>query len=768
MAILWHLWELTAFLAILTGPVPLSIAALQTHRGSADKASLSHWLLCALTVWSVLQITLGIVLGSLHQLTLGGVIVTEFVVFTLGWLLGKALGVPSWRGWFHSLRRIGSSLQASELIVLASIFLLGGILLERVATQPMTDFDSLWFHLPAVARWYQTGRLTLLDPAGYWIFQHPTAAHYPYNWHILSVLCLLPFKEDFLVALPMLLAWAMLGLATYSLGLYFGAERFYSLAATLLVLSIPMLLNHVTTLHVDLPVATFFTVGLYFALAYHRTRHPLEFSLFLASMGMLAGIKTPGIIYDGCLIAVLAALELRRAAKTQSPLKTLRSTVSQWRHPLIVMGFVALLFLGGFWYVRNAREVASYSALTRSPAAVDSASDDVKSADEDSSEVSEQSTVWPRIVALQQTTLTAQFDLTDVAMVKTYAIQVLIRLQLPFVALLAQALLLVAAFWRWRSPTENAQPIRRRTLLFVALLLLGIGFLYWNTPYTGQVSDGKMSPVVGSNLRYGFPVLGVLGVAAALSATALQIPRRLVLWVGLFGSFAGMVSSIFFDAVGHQSFIGDRIIWGGKIINTFKETPLQTLRLILQLLSSNSGTLFAYTAIYIGFVAFSYGILTRDQLRVRFLRQIRRILKPSNRWLCGGICVVLVVSLSWTMRQSREANRAILYRGIYSYIEENTQPGEAIAYFDSDRNYLFYGKHLDRQVLHIPFDLAQPEEWLAKLRQSEAEFLGTGPRMRDRVRYAITGLNQPEAALVPAFGENVAQKPVLYHVIPEK
>lgn len=767
MALLQHLWELTAFLALLAGPVPLSVAALQTRKESAYKASLSYSLLCVLTVWSVLQITLGIVLGSFHQLTLVGLLSTELVMFMLGWLLGKALKIPPWRGWFRSLLRPDPSLQASELVVLASILLLGVILLERVATQPITDFDSLWFHLPAVARWYQTGRLTLLDPAGYWIFQHPAAAQYPYNWHILSVLCLLPFKEDFLVAWPMLLAWAMLGFSTYLLSLYFGAARFYSLAATSLVLSIPMLLNHVTTLHIDLPVATFFTVGLYFALAYHRTRNPLDFSLFLASMGMLAGIKTPGVIYDGCLVAVLAGLELGRAAKTRSPLKTLRATVAQWRHPLIVMGFVVLLFLGGFWYIHNAQQTASYSLSTRSSAVTDSASDRVESVDQDSSEDFELSQLWPKIAALQQTTLTAQFDLTNFAIVKTYAVQVLIRLQLPFLALLAQALLLIAAFWRRRSPAGNAQPISRRTLLLAALLLLGSGFLYWNTPYTAQISAGMMSPLAGYNLRYGFPALGVLGMAAALSATVLQVPKRLVLLVSLFGSFTGVISSIVFDTVKNQSFIGDRIIWGGKIIDTFKDAPLQAMALTWRLLSSNLSTIVAYILIYLGFMALAYGLTRQNLLEFSVLKNLRKLLKPSNRWLCSGLCVVFIVASSWVMRQTREANRASFYGGIYSYIEANTQAGDAIAYFGSSRSYLFYGEHLNRQVLHIPVDLDQPDQWLADLRQTEAEFLGTGPRLGDKARNAIADLNQPEAVLVPAFGEDVVQKTVLYRVIPE-
>ncbi|MGB3291682.1 MAG: hypothetical protein WBB01_01680 [Phormidesmis sp.] len=555
MAVLQHLGELIALLGIVSGPVPLAVGLLQNYKSAACQASLAYSLLFFLTVWSVLQITLGIGLGSFHQLTLTGVMVAELILLTLGWLFGTALKAPPERGWFRSLLRPERSLQASEQVVLASICLVGVILLERIATQPMTDFDSLWFHLPAVARWYQTGELTLLDPAGHWIFEHPDAAHYPYNWHILSVLCLLPFKEDFLVALPMLLAWMMLGLATYLLSAYFGATRFYSVAAASLVLSIPMLINHVTTLHIDLPVATFFMVGLYFSLVYHTTRSPLDLSLFLASMGVLAGIKTPGIIYGGLLVGLLVGLELYRATKTLSLPRTLRVTASRWRHPLVVLGFLTLLFLGGFWYVHNAWEMAIYSESFSSSLSVSEASSETP-------EMHELGELWSKIVALQKSTLTSQFDLTNIAFIKAYGVQVLLRLQLPFLALLVQALLLAAAFSRLRPPAKTAQLIRRRTLVYTALLLLGTGFLYWNTPYAAQISDGEMSPIVGYNLRYGFPALGVLGMAAAVSATALQVPKRLVVLISLLSNFSGVISSLGFDAVRNQLFIGDRIVWG--------------------------------------------------------------------------------------------------------------------------------------------------------------------------------------------------------------
>ena len=753
MEVLQHLWAVVALLAILGGPVPLSVAVLQAHRRS-ERHSLAYSLLFVLTSWSVLQIALSLVLGSFHQLTFTGVMLTELAVLALG-CLGLARQAFSWRRWRRALLTSDQSWQASERVLLASILLVGMILLERIATQPMTNFDSLWFHLPVIARWYQTGQLTLLDPAGYWVFEHPDAARYPYSWHTLSVLCLLSFKDDFLVGLPMLLAWAILGLATYLLSTYFGATRFYSLAATSLVLSVPMLLNHVTTLHVDLPVASFFTAGLYFALAYYRTRAPLELSLFLATMGVLAGIKTPGVVYAGLLMSLLTGLELYRAARTPNMIKALRAAVSRLQQPLIGLGLLTMLFLGSFWYVRNAWE----TGLVRDPFESFAG---VSSGDSTQSGLSE---LWSRAVVLQQSTLTSQFDLTNPAVVKAYGIQLLLRLQLPFLALLAQVPLLAAAFLQRQRPSNSAQAIRRRTLLSIALLLLVTSFLYWNTPYSGQISNGEMSPVVGSNLRYGFSVLSVLGVAGAVSMTACQIPRQWVLGISLLSSFSGGLSSIVFDTVAIQSFVGDRTIWGGRIISQFQEAPLQAANLAWQLIGPSSGAIVIYTALYVGLITLAYGVLTWGTFKCQLLRQTRRLLKPSHRWFRSGLCVVLIVSLSWSMRQSREAHRDLFYHGIYDYIEDHTQPGEAIAYFDSDRSYLFYGKHLDRQVLHIPFDPNQPEQWLKVVRQSGVTYVATGPRMREKVYSAIVKLNQPSDVLTPIFGDDIDQASVLYEVV---
>ncbi len=771
MIITQHLWELLIFLVILGAPVPLCLVLQQaeyTFETSEAKAAknnasansfsdftaqrfdLSYALLFALTVWSVLQVSLGLLLGSLHLLRLGPLIASELGLFAIGLALQKRSRSQQITNQQIRVQRSEvAPFRRAEVLLLAAMAIMGAILLQRVATEPMTNYDSLWFHLPAVARWYQTGSLTLLDAAGQFIFNHPTAHQYPYNWHILSVFCVIPFKEDFLVALPMLLAWVMLALGVYWLCRQIGAARFYSLAATTLALSVPMLLDQVTTLHIDLPLATFFTLGLCLALSYHQRRSPYALSLFLAVIGLLSGIKTPGIVYAAFLIAILVLLECQLFCDSRANLANTESKKREmnrlnWKHPAVGSGVIALLWLGGFWYVRNALG-ADFSGATSGSFLPELTHSQLANSQTQSA------SLWSKLASLQASTLTYSFDLTNFSHWKTYGIQALVRLQLPFMVLLAQVLLLPFA-WIKASKTN------RQRLSFWALLLLGTGFLYWNTPYSAADShSGQLSALLGFNLRYGFPVLGVMGAIAAKNATILKLSKRWLFAVCIVSSFSGILSSVVFTLIRNQSFTGRKVIWAGQIINTFKDAPLVAAAQTWQLLRSSLAGIGFYAAVCIGLMALAYRLSDRP-LRSRSLKN------ALNRRLAVAVCIALLIASSWITRQTRDLYRARIYQGIYSYIEENTQPNEKIAYFSSDRNYLFYGKFLDRQVLHIPFDPEQPKDWLRHLRESKAPLVATGPMRPGKISEAIAQLNQPQEVLTSSFGQDPSQEPVLYRI----
>src|SRR5437667_6894993 len=134
------------------------------------------------------------------------------------------------------------------LLVVAAIMALS--LLARVAMTPISDVDSLGYHLPAMATWYQHGSFVELEGFSF-------VARYPFSWEVLSGLFAMPFREDFLVAAPNLVAWSVFGLSIFLVSLVLGARRPEALTAALLALGMPIVREQMTTMHVDLALGAF-------------------------------------------------------------------------------------------------------------------------------------------------------------------------------------------------------------------------------------------------------------------------------------------------------------------------------------------------------------------------------------------------------------------------------------------------------------------------------------------------------------------------------
>ena len=99
------------------------------------------------------------------------------------------------------------------------------------------------------------------------------------------------------MALPNLIAWIIFGLTVYLLSGAIGVNRLNSMIAATLVLQLPIMKMHVNSLHVDLPMGAFFLSSLYFMLSYLKSRSSIDLFLFIASIGMVCGIKTSGLVY---------------------------------------------------------------------------------------------------------------------------------------------------------------------------------------------------------------------------------------------------------------------------------------------------------------------------------------------------------------------------------------------------------------------------------------------------------------------------------------
>ncbi|MBO3459981.1 hypothetical protein G7B40_011165 [Aetokthonos hydrillicola Thurmond2011] len=231
MPLINHIFQIILFSVIFFGPAGLSLAfTVAGHNSDLHKLSAYH-LLSFLTIWSGIQVCIALLLGLMGQFNIWTVLWMESMML----VAGLGLLICSRRSFLRIsvIRPLSQQLTATpELTLIFYITSLGIILFLYSAVQPIIDSDSLWYHLPSMARWYQDFSFTKLPE-----FARFTAAtsmveqigYYPYTWEAFCTLFILPFKEDFLVTLPNLIAWVMLGLSigviTYGIREQRGFER---------------------------------------------------------------------------------------------------------------------------------------------------------------------------------------------------------------------------------------------------------------------------------------------------------------------------------------------------------------------------------------------------------------------------------------------------------------------------------------------------------------------------------------------------------------
>lgn len=759
MSIVKYSWEFILFLIILVGPIPLCLELSFEQKQENSNYSFAHFLLVFLTGWSIVQVSTGLILGSCARLDIYSIILAEFAITIFGSTLiyYKKIKGFSMIDWRQILPK--KVLSLGEWLIIFSVVLVGLVLLGNLATKPTTNYDSLWFHLPVIARWYQTGSLTLLDAAGNWIFEQEQAKVYPYNWHILSALCLIPFREDFLVAFPLLIAWVIQGLSVYLLSVKFGATRIHGMAASALVLTVPMMLNQVNTIHPDLPLSAIFTVGLYLGLSYYKSRSLSELSLFLASTGMLAGVKITGLVYAASLLGGLVILEIVRFTVSKKTIQA-QFKIIHFIKPVLLCGIVCFLLLGGFWYGRNLlhinypvgeiKEIKVPLQPVIIPSPVKQPAPSIK-----------QQPVSPRF-RIWQSTLAAQFNPSNISHWQTLGLQIVIRLQVPFMALAFQVLAAPLALSQGRG---RGKVINENTIVLTVLLIC-TGILYVITPYTSGTageSIGQLSPILGFNLRYGFPFLSVLGIAAAATATLLNTQNRVVVAVVLVSSVVGIASNTIFDYIKNASFTGDSIVWGSLLIDNFKSDPVAAIQSIWQILAPHWKYILKDPIFYIVSMTLAWRLLTKRP-DFGWFNDIISTRNKVSYVMIVGVCIGLIVIGSW--REQRDVGRSELYRGIYEYIDRNTVPNEKVGFFLSSRSYLFYGKNLNRKVLYVPFKADRISGWIDNLRHNRVRIVGFGPLTETDAdtRNALSWLTSAEGPLEPVFGKDFNTESVLYRL----
>lgn len=708
---LQHIWQFILFLIILLGPVPLCFWLVSIAQSKRCPPGLAHNLLAILTYWCGIQTFIALFLGVVEHFFLIPVLILELIIFSFGIVLLVFFGGHSRFFYLRELFEVKQPFNKAESFVAASILLAGIILIAKLSSEVIINYDSLWYHLPTMARWYQEGKFVQLDEfskTGDWATDAIT--YYPFNWEILCTLFVMPFQEDFLVTLPNISSWAILGLSVYLLSVKAGAKRFYAIAATSLVLTIPLIIQHINSLHIDLPFAAFLLAGLYFAIAYSQSRSAVDLSAFLVAIGMLLGIKLSSVGYAAFPIAVLLLLEIKNAFSRKTSLR--REEVlqqSKFAVPIIITAASSSLFIGLYWYLKNFIEIGNpLGDIQVSLAGV---------------------LLFPgsmKVSVLQQTSLANLFHWTNLSHWKTLVLQAIVRLQLPFVVLFLQALLLPKLF------LSKQFSCNRFILGIYCFVFIGTGYLYWKTPFTGTnllppLPPQPLNQYIGQQARFAIPFMGMMGVIAAATASSLSTFKYGVVIVVFASSLLGILSSTVFDVVRISTAFKGGVGWASAILDKFGSNPAEAMSQLMGIVGGSVIDVITYITMYIiVFVVFVQSASLKH-LGKSIATRIGYALQKSHRVVVISTLLGLLMITSWGIRERRDIERREVYGGVYEYIGSNLKPSETLGYLLSYRSYLLYGKHWNQKVLYIPSNSTLLSQWLDDLQKRAVTVVAVGP-----------------------------------------
>jgi hypothetical protein len=509
-----HLLQCLLVAVVIVAPLPLALALVRRY-GSADHERLEN--LLATTVFSItVQLVLGLTLGLLGFLNPGAVIVTSALVLGVGIGLARAWGVaevlPATR------------LDPVEGGALTVVLIAGGLGLADLVVHPTRNFDSLAYHLPVMARWVSSGNLEVFAALG-------QVALYPSHFELLSTLLHLPLQHDLLISAPNLLTWAQLGLAILLVARRLGANRQASIVAAALVMLMPSILSRLDAIQPDIALAATFLTAIGFALRSREHGSPLDTAVLLLCVGILAGWKLSGPVFVLLLVPVLLAGD-------GGPRGALRGLIPERARGFVVGVAAVAVAIGLAWYVRNWVTLGNpFGDLQIELFGASIFEGSISRAE------------------LQRGALSNVFR---VGSAEDWGVLGEVLWQ----GLGAGAgFLLVAAILAFKG----AAGLRRSRFVVAALMLLCL-VLYWRTPYSGDngTHDWRVTPWIEVGLRYGFPVVSLLGVFGAVGASR----NRWWSWVGLGILVVTAVLTVLEELVPHIVVLAFVVVaaWGGALL----------------------------------------------------------------------------------------------------------------------------------------------------------------------------------------------------------
>lgn len=363
----------------------------------------------------------------------------------------------------------------------------------------------------------------------------------------------------------------------------------------------------------------------------------------------------------------------------------------------IALGALFCVLLGGFWYVKNLLEVANPLGFVQ----IEFWNVTIFSGTLDLGAI------------VRQTSLAGMFDPTSVSDWKVLSEQVRKELSVPFVALLMTASLSSAVF-------KEARSLNKGYVLGLFVLLVISGYFYWTTPFSGDDArasrQGHVTWFLGQGFRYGFPFLGLLGVAAATGLSRFRIREE------------GLVAIVAACS-------------------------------ILLLLGRN----FLYFFV-VAILTWSFrGITDWSQVRTVLFGMIH---PAMIRVMAMMIVVGLLLAIGFVAQEKRAAQRKIAYDGVQEYLLENMDQHENVGYFFDQLTYVLYGKDLSRRPLYVPAGTKPLDQWLNFLAARGIGVVAVGPIVLEewKLRKELLWLQDPEGPFYKVHGTDPLRETVLYRL----
>jgi hypothetical protein len=195
-----------------------------------------------------------------------------------------------------------------------------------VLTLAPNNWDSLTYHLPRAAAWYQHGGI-------HWITNAPTERQnaFPAGSELANLWTFVAVGSDRLAAFPQLLAGPVASVGVFGIAARLGCSRPSAAFAALLVPSLALVALESSTTQNDLFVASLVLAAAYFLLGTNEsTQAGFAFALALC-VKLTAALAVPGLV----LLALVSGISRRRTAT------------------LILSFLTAFALLGAWLYVQN-------------------------------------------------------------------------------------------------------------------------------------------------------------------------------------------------------------------------------------------------------------------------------------------------------------------------------------------------------------------------------------------------------------------------------